>query len=97
MMENNLLTITAKVVANESLPVARATVYLIENNVPESSPGAQSGAADGFVHQHLLRKVISSNGSGNGDDLNISEARKEYSKTYSDIDISSYKIQDLKK
>jgi hypothetical protein len=95
-VNNGILDITATVVANEVLSNAYITVYLVENNVPESSSNAQAGAAAGFIHQHLLRKVISANGNGNGDDLNISETRKEYSKTYTGIDISNYKLQDLK-
>lgn len=95
-ISNGLLDVTATVVANDVLSNAYITVYLIENNVPETTPGAQAGAAVGFVHQHLLRKVISANGNGNGDDLNIDEARKEFSQTYTGIDISAYKQQDLK-
>lgn len=34
------------------------TVFLIENNVPESSPGAQAGGGSGYLHKHMIRDVI---------------------------------------
>jgi hypothetical protein len=34
------------------------TVYLMENNVPESSVGAQAGAPDGYLHKHMIRDVL---------------------------------------
>ncbi len=34
------------------------TVYLIEDDVPESSVGAQSGAPDGYKHKHMVRDVL---------------------------------------
>lgn len=93
-IEGNLLDVKARVVSNEVLPNAYITLYIVENNIPESSYGAQSGAAAGYVHQHVLRKVLAS--SPHGDDLNIDEARKEVQQVYNDIDISAYKAADLK-
>ncbi len=88
-----LLDVSVSVVANEDLPNAHLTVYLVENNVAESSPGAQSGASTGYIHQHVLRATLSNQ---QGDDLGITETRKKYTLEYSGIDISSYKKTDLK-
>jgi len=36
------------------------TVYLIENEVAESSPGAQAGGGGSYVHKHMIRDVMTS-------------------------------------
>jgi hypothetical protein len=58
------------------------TVYLIEDDVPETSPGAQAGgggtAANPFMHQHLLRKTISLPA---GDAIALTSAKEYYTKT----------------
>ena len=57
------------------------TVYLIENDVPETAPGAQAGgggtAANPFMHQHLLRKTISLPA---GDAIALTSAKDFYTK-----------------
>lgn len=57
------------------------TVYLVEDDVPESAPGAQASgngtAANPYMHQHLLRKVITSS---NGDAVSLTSAKEYYTK-----------------
>jgi hypothetical protein len=52
----------------------RLTVYLLENDVPESAPGAQAGGGPGYLHQHVLRKVISAD---LGDAINLTTIPKD--------------------
>lgn len=96
--DNGLLDIKAKVVSNETLASAYITLYLVEDNVAQSSPNAQSDytgdAGPNYVHQHVMRRVLTS--SPHGEALNISETRVEYVKEYNDIDISSYNSTNLK-
>lgn len=61
------------------------TVYLIEDNIPESAPGAQQGAlgtaTNPYVHQHVLRKIITTNAYGDAISLNSKDyyTKKSYS------------------
>lgn len=36
----------------------KVTVYLLENNVPESAPNAQAGGGGNYIHNHVLRAVL---------------------------------------
>ncbi len=96
--DNGLLDIKAKVVSNEAISSAYITLYLVEDNVPQSSPNAQADytgdAGPNYIHQHVLRRVLTS--SPHGEALNIAEARVEYLKEYNDIDISAYNSANLK-
>lgn len=68
------------------------TVYLVENNVPESSPGAQSAGGGNYIHQHVLREVISGK---IGDPIELSK-NTILTKEYLGINIGKYKSEDLK-
>ena len=45
------------------------TIYLIEDKVPESASGAQAGAANGYLHPHMIRDVITAD---LGDQIDLS-------------------------
>lgn len=61
----------------------RLTVYVLENNIPAKN---QIGGGAGYIHQHVLRKVVSD---GLGDKITLT-AGSHTLKEYKDIDISSY-------
>lgn len=67
------------------------TVYLVEDNVPESSPGAQSGGGGKFIHRNLLREVLTSKA---GDPISIKIDNNHIAK-FKVENISKYKKSDL--
>lgn len=80
--ENDNVKLDVYVGYNSPLNMATSvTVYLIEDDVPESAPGAQAGgggtAANPFMHQHLLRKTISLPA---GDAIALTSAKEYYKK-----------------
>ncbi len=85
------LSITVKCGANTSISGAKLTVYIVEDDVAESSPGAQAGAATGWKHKDLLRACLTN---GLGDDIDLSSAELA-TKTYT-ADISSYTKANVK-
>ncbi len=89
IIENDL-EINVNYASNSDFNNVLLTVYLIEDNVPESSPGAQAGGGGNYIHQKVLRKVLSSK---IGDPVELKEGIK-YEKKYLS-NISGYKIQDL--
>ncbi len=62
------------------------TVAVIEDDVPESSPGAQNGAPMGYKHPDLCRAIVSNT---TGDPISVKKGKIE-SKTYDNIDLSNY-------
>lgn len=68
------------------------TVYLVENNVPESSPGAQAFGGGNYIHQHVLKEVISEKV---GDPIELPQ-QTILTKEYLGINIAKYKKKDLK-
>jgi hypothetical protein len=80
--ENDNVNLDVFVGYNAPLNIATSiTVYLIENDVPETAPGAQAGgggtATNPFIHQHLLRKTISLPA---GDVIALTSAKDFYTK-----------------
>ncbi len=55
---NNNLDITIDFVSKRDMTDIYLSVYIVENNVPESSPGAQSGGGGQYIHRHVLRKIL---------------------------------------
>lgn len=62
------------------------TVAITEDDVPESSPGAQNGAPMGYKHPDLCRAIITNM---NGDTISVKKGKIEF-KTYDNIDLSTY-------
>ena len=62
------------------------TVAIIEDDVPESSPGAQNGAPMGYKHPDLCRAIVTD---VTGDPVSVKKGKIE-SKTYDNIDLSNY-------
>ncbi len=66
------------------------TVYLVSEDVPESHPGAQNGAPSGYIHHHVVRKVI------------LLDNQETFSNGFvsrnviTDVDISDYDQNNLK-
>jgi thiol-disulfide isomerase/thioredoxin len=67
--------------ANQNLSNVYLTVYVTEDDIAESSAGAQSGAATGYVHQEVLVKVLSA---AKGDAITL-ESGMALTKSYNDI------------
>jgi len=73
-----------------STPIAtdtRVTVYVIEDNVPESAPGAQTSGGGSYVHQHVVRKVLTDN-LGDVVDLNNAPSGKYTLVKFTNVDIA---------
>ncbi|HHH53569.1 MAG TPA: Omp28-related outer membrane protein [Bacteroidetes bacterium] len=87
---DNSLNIIIKYASTVDFDNVLLSVYLTEDNVPESSPGAQAAGGGNYIHQKVLREVLSSK---IGDPIQL---KKEiiYQKEYS-INISKYKKTDL--
>ena len=72
---NNNLDITIDYTCNIDIDTAFMTVYVVEDFVPESSPGAQSGGGGNYIHRHVLRQVLTKK-SGNLISLKKGEIQK---------------------
>ncbi len=90
-INDNKLDISIEVSSPKNFQNTHLTVYLVEDSVPESSPGAQAGAGDNYTHRHLLRKVITNK---IGDFAPII-ADKTFIKEYKGIKINKYKKENL--
>ncbi len=84
---NNNLDITIEYASNTGIDTAFLTVYVVEDFVPESSPGAQSGGGGNYVHRHVLRQVLTKK-SGN---LISLEKGKIQEKTFKGVKLGQYK------
>ncbi len=89
IIENELL-IEVAYAANSDFDNTLLTVYITEDNVPESSPGAQVGGGGNYIHQKVLRKVLTSK---IGIPVELQKG-KIYRITFS-TNISKYKKNDL--
>lgn len=67
--------------ANQTLNNVFLTVYLTEDDIAESSVGAQSGAPNGYVHQEVLVKVLTA---AKGDAITL-ESGVPLIKSYNDV------------
>lgn len=101
----NILSLDVYIGYNESIiEDTKLTVVLIENDVPQSSPGAQSVYDDftsttlsplpaGWMHTHVLRGLITTEVSG--DDVDLTSTDKYTKVSFEDIDLSYFpKIND---
>lgn len=73
-----------------STPIAtdtRVTIYLIEDNLAESAPGAQSSGGGSYVHQHVVRKILTDN-LGDVVDLNNAPSTKYNLVKFTNVDIA---------
>jgi thiol-disulfide isomerase/thioredoxin len=87
----NILDIEVLCASEINLENALLTVYIVEDNVPESSPGAQSGGGGKFIHRNLLREVLTSKA---GDPVSIKTDNNSVVK-FKIENISKYKKADL--
>ncbi len=73
-----------------STPIAsdtRVTIYLIEDNVAESAAGAQASGGGSYVHQHVVRKLLTDN-LGDPVDLNNAPSTKYTLVKFTNVDIA---------
>lgn len=73
-----------------STPIAtdtRVTIYLIEDNVAESAAGAQASGGGSYVHQHVVRKMLTDN-LGDPVDLNNAPSTKYTLVKFTNVDIA---------
>lgn len=91
-IKNDKLDIKVEVISDKKLDNVHLTVYLVEDNVAQSSPGAQRGADINYKHPHVLRKVITSDKVG---DYILLEAGNVVVKDYDNIKINKYKKENL--
>ena len=64
------------------------TLAIVEDDVLESSPGAQNGAPVGYKHPALCRAIVTNT---NGDPISVKKGKIE-TKTDDNIDLSNYNI-----
>lgn len=92
-IEGNSLNIRVYYMSSADHDNLHLSVYLVEDNVPESSPGAQAGGGGGnYIHRNVLREVLTSK---MGIPVNI-KANAVYMTEYELSNIKKYNIQDLK-
>lgn len=61
-------SITVNYGSQSAMSGVKLTVYIVEDNIPETSSGAQSGAPAGYIHQDVLKEVLTAD---IGDDVSI--------------------------
>lgn len=89
---NNLLDIDITCMADSDMKNVLLTVYLVEDNVPQSSPGAQVNGTLDYIHENVLRRELTA---VFGDPISLT-ANQEYLKKFYDINIAGFKTKDLK-
>jgi len=77
-LDGDNLNITVKFAGTEDFD-SKLSLMIIENDVPESSPGAQSGAAAGYLNPDMFRAVLSDQA---GDNVSVKSGEIN-EKTYS--------------
>ncbi len=87
----DMLDVSVEISSSKNFENTHLTVYLVEDKVPESSPGAQAGFNGNYIHRHLLRKAIT-NDIGDFAPLN---ADKTFIRKYKGIKIGKYKKENL--
>ena len=91
-IEDNSLNIKVHYLSSEDQDNLHLTVYLVEDNVPESSPGAQAAGGGNYIHRNVLREVLSSK---MGVPVNL-KANAAYNMEFTVSNVKKYKIPDLK-
>ncbi|MBL4710611.1 MAG: Omp28-related outer membrane protein [Flavobacteriales bacterium] len=96
---NNKLNLDVYIGYNVSITEnTKLTVVLTENDVDQSSPGAQDNYSStvtidaNWKHSHVLRGVITSTVSG--DDIALNSTEKYTKVSFNDVDISNFNIAD---
>ena len=89
-IEGYELNVTVTCLSHRELGDVLLTVFLVEDNVKESEPGAQKNGGGNYVHRHVLRKVLSYK---KGDPVTLNKD-VEIKKSYS-VNIGQYKKDDL--
>ena len=89
---DNKLNINVHYTANKDYENILLSVYLVEDHVVESSPGAQSGGGGNFIHRNVLREVLTSK---TGNPVTI-KTDSSYVTSFTVSNISKYKKADLK-
>lgn len=56
--DNNTLNIEVSTRSNKEMNDVLLSVFLVEDHVPESKPGAQSAGGGNFVHRNVLREIF---------------------------------------
>jgi len=84
------LNIDITLASHEDLGTVLLTVMLVEDNVKESSPGAQNKGGGNYIHRHVLRKVLSYY---KGDPVTLKKDETLH-KSYS-VKTKQYKKEDL--
>ena len=90
IVKNNL-DITVDYSSLKDIDDAFLSVYIVEDFVPESSPGAQAGGGGNYIHRHVLRQILT-NKSGDSIELNKNTIN---SKSYKGIKLGEYKKSDI--
>ncbi len=90
-LTGNKLDVVVKYAGTEDVNKVYLTVVAIENNVPESSPGSQTNAPTGYIHQDVYRKSISKVKG----ELTSIKANKVKMVTYNDIDLVGYDLSNV--
>lgn len=84
--KTNNLDIGIELATKDNLEDLFLTVYIVEDFVPESTPGAQNGGGENYIHRHVLRKILT-NKAGESIDLDKEDIN---TKTYSNITLGQY-------
>ena len=88
-LNSGKINIDVYAAVNENTDSGTVSVYLVEDDIPESSPGAQTNGGGSYVHHHVLRKVVANASI----DLKNGFVSK---KSFNDIDVSNYVLANLK-
>ena len=88
-LNSGKINIDVYAAVNENTDSAVISVYLVEDDVPESSPGAQANGGGAYVHHHVLRSVVA-NASIDTKNGFVSK------KSFTDVDVSNYVLANLK-
>ncbi len=87
----NTLNIAVSTTTNKEMNDVLLSVYLVEDHVPESKPGAQSGGGGNFVHRNVLREIFTAK---TGDLIDL-KTDSLITKNFS-VNTSKYKQDDLR-
>lgn len=96
--KSNLLNLDVYVGYNAALPTgSKLTVYLIEDDVPQSAGGQHNYSStvvvDGnWKHSHVLRAVLTADA---GDDFTVTVSKKYTKVSFTDIDLSAFTFNDI--
>jgi thiol-disulfide isomerase/thioredoxin len=91
-IEENSLNIKVHYLSSADQNNLHLSVYLVEDNVPESSHGAQAAGGGNYIHRNVLREVLTPK---MGVPVNL-KANKEDAMEFTVSNVKKYKIPDLK-